>query len=184
MCPVLDFHPSVPPDRAGHDASTPDVHAGFTIGGAYNAVAPSRRMRRYDSTTCNRAISPQAKVANHATDTVMIKATNRKAIALLLVLAANMPFFLLAARDHRPDPASLPFFPSNSLPVFRLMKCTRAQALQTTASYSSSGVSSPPASQCWTFIKVVGQVKSRVVLRASLRGVGTPVTTDVSVIAE
>jgi hypothetical protein len=48
---------------------------------------------RYDSGTCNRAISPQPKVANHATDTVIIKATNRKVIALLLVLAANMPFF-------------------------------------------------------------------------------------------
>jgi hypothetical protein len=39
-------------------------------------------------------------------------------------------------------------------------------------------------SQCATFIKVVGQVKSRVVIRASLRDVGHPVTTDVSVIAE
>ena len=71
-------------------------------------------MRRYDSTN-NRAISPQAKVANHATDTVMIKATNRKAIALLLVLAVSMPVFLLAVRDHRPDPASLPFFPVQQL---------------------------------------------------------------------
>jgi len=178
MRPVLDFHPSVPPDRAGHDASTPDVHAGFTIGGAYNAVAPSRRMRRYDSTTCNRAISPQAKVANHATDTVMIKATNRKAIALLLVLAANMPFFLLAARDHRPDPASLPFFPVQQL------ACLPVDEMHPSAGFADNRFVSLPASQCWTFIKVVGQVKSRVVIRASLRGVGTPVTTDVSVIAE
>jgi hypothetical protein len=46
-----------------------------------------RRMRRYDSSPCNRAISPQTKVANHATDAVIVKATNRKATALLLILA-------------------------------------------------------------------------------------------------
>jgi hypothetical protein len=51
------------------------------------------RPRRYDSSTCNRAISPQPKVANHATDAVIIEATNRKATARLLVLAANMTSF-------------------------------------------------------------------------------------------
>jgi len=45
---------------------------------------------------------------------------------------------------------------------FRLMKCSPVQALQTTDSYSLSGVSSPPSSQCWTFISVLGQVNSRV----------------------
>jgi hypothetical protein len=51
-------------------------------------------MRRYyDISTCNKAISPQPKVANHAIDTVIVVATNRKATALLLVLAANMASF-------------------------------------------------------------------------------------------
>jgi len=56
-----------------------------------------------------------------------------------------------------------------SLPVLRLIKCSCVQALQTIVSYSLSGVSSPPSSQCWTFIKVVGHVKSRLGMRASLR---------------
>ena len=48
---------------------------------------------RYDSSTCNRATSPQPKVANHATDAVIVEATKRKATALFLVLAANMASF-------------------------------------------------------------------------------------------
>ena len=51
--------------------------------------------RRYDSSTCRRAINPQLKVANHAKDAVIIEATNRKATALFLVLAADMASFSL-----------------------------------------------------------------------------------------
>ena len=37
-----------------------------------------------------------------------------------------------------------------------------AQALQVIASYSLADVSSSLSSQCWTFIRVIGQVNSRV----------------------
>ena len=48
----------------------------------------------------------------------------------------------------------------NSLPVFRLMRCGPVQALQTTTSYSVSGTSGSASDQCWTFIRVAGQVKT------------------------
>jgi hypothetical protein len=48
-----------------------------------------------------------------------------------------------------------------SLPVFRLMRCIRAQAWQVIASYSLAEVSSSLSSQCWTFIRVIGQLNSR-----------------------
>jgi hypothetical protein len=44
---------------------------------------------------------------------------------------------------------------------FRLMRCIRLQAWQVIASYSLTDVSSSLSSQCWTFIRVIGQVNSR-----------------------
>jgi hypothetical protein len=46
-----------------------------------------------------------------------------------------------------------------TLPVLRLTKCRAPQALHTTASYWSAGVSSP-SDQSWTLACVVGQVKT------------------------
>jgi len=50
--------------------------------------------------------------------------------------------------------------PPISLPVFRLIKWTFAQAGQSTPSYSSSGTSFPLPSQCWMLSLVSGQMKS------------------------
>ena len=58
---------------------------------------------RYDRSACNRTISPQPKVANHAIDTVIIEATNRNATALLLVLAANMHFSCSGDEVQQPE---------------------------------------------------------------------------------
>jgi hypothetical protein len=59
----------------------------------------------------------------------------------------------------RAEPTLL-FLPwPNSLPVFRLRKCSLVQAGQMIASYSFSRTSRSSSDQCWTFIDVVGQVK-------------------------
>jgi len=50
------------------------------------------------------------------------------------------------------------FWPSG-LPVFRLRRCTLAQAGQVIASYSLSDRSSSSSSHCWTLNDVFGQVK-------------------------
>jgi hypothetical protein len=42
-----------------------------------------------------------------------------------------------------------------------LRKCTRVQALQVIASYTSSGAPGSLSSQFWTFINVAGQVKRK-----------------------
>jgi hypothetical protein len=56
---------------------------------------------------------------------------------------------------HRAFASSQP----NSLPVFRLRKCSPVQAGQIIPSYSFSRTSSSSSDQCWTFIDVAGQVK-------------------------
>lgn len=54
----------------------------------------------------------------------------------------------------------------NSLPVFRLMKCSLRQAGQATPSYSSSGAYSSSSSQCWTLIDVAGHLKIKEAMAA------------------
>jgi hypothetical protein len=49
----------------------------------------------------------------------------------------------------------------NSLPVFRLRKCSLVQAGQMIPSYSCSRTSSSSSDQCWTFIDVVGHLKTK-----------------------
>jgi hypothetical protein len=47
-----------------------------------------------------------------------------------------------------------------SMPVFRLIRCSPAQALHLMTSYSLFGTSSSASNQCCTLVFVAGQVKT------------------------
>ena len=65
----------------------------------------------------------------------------------------------IAAAETDPHPTYSSSWP-NSLPVFRLRKCNRVHAGQMIPSYSFSRTSSPSFDQCWTFIDIVGHLKT------------------------
>jgi hypothetical protein len=61
-------------------------------------------------------------------------------------------------REGSPTESAQSFSSPNNFRVFRLMKCTLEHAGQANASYWASSESRSSSSQCYTFMKVSGQV--------------------------